>query len=146
MNTYPVKPHQGIGPVRLGMTRTESQQAMGRKPDSFQKGPEGTPLTDAYFEAAFQVFFDDRDVVEYIELSGPSPEFAALYRGKDVHRTVAREVAELMSKDGAYDPDDPELGWSYLFPSLELSLWRPGADDPFFATIGIGREGYFSQA
>lgn len=145
MEHFEIKPLVGIGPVRLGMTREESRRAMGRTPDSFQKSPTDPPTTDAYFESAFQVFFDEHDRVEYIELSGPAAPFAALYRGKDVHRASGKDVVALVSKDGAYDPDDPELGSAYLFPSLELSLWRPEADEPFFATVGIGRRGYFSQ-
>lgn len=45
-----------------------------------------------------------------------------------------------------HDDDDPELGFSYIFPSLELAFWRPGDDDdeePHFATVGIGVRGYF---
>jgi hypothetical protein len=144
MTPYPVLPLIGIGPVRLEMTREDARRAMGRPPDPVQKSADGA-LTDAYFDSAFQVFFDNRDRVEYIEVSGPGQDVAALYLGMDVHRTGAADLVKRIVKDAPYDPDDPELGWSYLFPSLELSLWRPTAEEPFFATIGIGRHGYFSQ-
>jgi hypothetical protein len=146
MTPYAVLPLIGIGPVRLKMTREESRRAMGRPPDPVQKSSADGALTDAYFDSAFQVFFDDRDLVEYIEVSGPGPDIAALYLGKDAHRTEAAELVKRIVANAPYDPDDPELGWSYLFPSLELSLWRPTAEEPYFATIGIGRHGYFSQA
>ena len=52
-----------------------------------------------------------------------------------------------------YDANDPELGYSYVFPGLQLSLWRPvipdaeqNADDTTgrrFEAVGVGGEGYF---
>jgi hypothetical protein len=146
MTPYAVLPLIGIGPVRLEMTREESRRAMGRPPEPLRESTEDAELTDAYFDAAFQVFFDDRDRVEYIEVSGPGPDIAALVLGKDAHRTEAAELVKRIVKEAAYDPEDPELGVSYLFPTLELSLWRPNAEEPCFATIGIARHGYFSQA
>ena len=48
--------------------------------------------------------------------------------------------------------EDPEVGYSYIFPSLELSVWRPplpnNTSDPdgrCFRTIGVGRKGYYSE-
>src|SRR3982750_2151192 len=119
MTPYAVLPLIGIGPVRLEMTRVESRRAMGRPPEPSRESSADGARTDASLEAAFQVFFDDRDRVEYIEVSGPGPDVAALYLGMDVHRTEAAELVKRIVKDAAYDPDDPELGWSYLFPSLE---------------------------
>ena len=73
------------------------------------------------------------------------------YRGTDVFAQPAARLVELVAQDGPYDPDDPELGYSYIFPHLELALWRPvlpeGEEDPegrYFSTIGVGRPGYFS--
>jgi len=152
MIEYMVKPMVGIGPVLLGMTRPESRHAMGQEPESFKKSPDACCLTDAYHDGAFQVFFDGQDKVEYIELSGPSPGFAALYKGIDVHRSKATEVVALISKDSSFDQDDPELGYSYIFHSLQLSLWRPvvpeddqDQEGQFFATIGVGKHGYYCK-
>ncbi len=129
---YVVRPLVGIGPFLLGMSR-----------DKAQRIPR---------DAALQIFFDDQDQIEYLEASGPTSTMAALYKGVDVHRTPATEVVSLISKDAAFDPDDPEHGYSYIFPSLELSVWRPtvpnNSQDPdgrCFRTIGVGRKGYYSQ-
>jgi hypothetical protein len=143
MIRYEVLPHVGIGPVRLNMTRAESRAAMKRVPDTFRKG-DSARLTDAYHASAFQVFFDEDDRVEYIELS-VSEEFQALYKAVDVHMAATKNVVAWISKDSAYDPEDPELGHSYVFPSLDLAVWRSTDQDRRFATIGVGRKGYFSS-
>jgi hypothetical protein len=88
--------------------------------------------------------------VEYIELSSGA-EFRAMYRGMDVFGTRAEDVVDRVATDAPFDSHDQELGYSYIFPDLELSLWRPvlpeSADDPHgrqFCTIGIGVKGYYS--
>jgi len=81
-----------------------------------------------------------------------SPSRKDIYKGMDVHRTKASHVVATISKDAPFDPEDPELEYSYLFPKLELSVWRPAvpenetdAEGKFFATVGVGRKGYYSE-
>ncbi|HYW13183.1 MAG TPA: hypothetical protein VE871_14580 [Longimicrobium sp.] len=145
MTTYDVVPHEGVGPVRLGMTRAESRAAMGLPVQSHGTGRDAR---DLYLDSAFQVFFDDADRVEYIELSHGGP-FIARYESVDVFATDAEPLVELVRQRAAYDENDPELGYSYIFPALQLSVWRsvvPDDDDDEgrrFMTIGVGKPGYF---
>jgi len=111
------------------------------------EGPDG-PLVDAYHSSAFQVFFDGSDRVEFVELSR-SDEIEARYDGVPVLALPAWEAIEYMTTKAPFNPDDPELGFSYEFPSLETAIWRPEDDDEepegrTFMTIGVGRLGYFS--
>jgi hypothetical protein len=150
MRAYVVNPGVGVGPVRLGMHRDEVRAAMGQEPERFLKAGTSRYETDAYHDSAFQVFYEgDEPRVEFIELSGHGG-FVAFYRGKDVFGTEASDLVEFIARDAPVDDRDPEFGYSFVFPSLELSLWRPvlPEDDPdgeFFSTIGVGVEGYFSQ-
>src|SRR5215475_917071 len=120
---YEVIPLEGIGPILLGMSRAESRSAMGIQPDTFRKGVDSPTLTDAYDNQGFHVYFDDDERVEYIEIF-PS-RMSAVYKGVPVFQTKADELVAIITKDSHYDNDDPELGFSYVFPELELSLWRP---------------------
>lgn len=151
MPHYEVIPHQGVGPVLLGMTREESRAAMNVPPHSFRKGRFASTDTDGYLDNAFQVFFDHDDRVEFIELSN-APAITATYKGRDLFALHADDVVRFVARDAPFDPDDPELGYSYIFPDLELALWRSirpeDEHDPegrHFATIGIGKRGYFSN-
>lgn len=147
--SYEVVPFRGVGPVRLGMSRAESRAAMGQQPDEFRKGPKDGPLVDAYHASSFQVFFDATDRVEFIELSR-SQDIEARYEDVPVLALPAAEAIAFMASKAAFNEDDPELGFSYEFPSLELAIWRPDEDEETpegrtFATIAIGRPGYFSE-
>lgn len=158
---YDVLPHEGIGPVRLGMTRAAAREAMERA------GVALTPVQvessrDYYHDAGFQVSYDELGIVEYIELSRGGP-FVVRYRGVDVFTTPADEMVALVAETAPYDPDDSEVGYTYLFPALDLSLWRPvmpedGEDEEdeadqaddydcgrVFSTIGVGRRGYYAS-
>jgi|SRR5215831_7105832 len=148
---FEIIPLEGIRPVRLGMTRKQSRLAMNIPYDSYRKRANSPALTDSYLNNSFQVFFDKNDCVEFIELSRGGP-FEAFYKGINVFETLAEDLVAFISNDAKYDENDRELGYSYTFPSIELSLWRdilPEDDDEegrYFWTIGIGRKGYYSES
>jgi len=153
MPDFTVQPLVGVGPARFGMSRDEVRRAMPEPPRSFRKSPKARHETDAFFQNAFQIFYGgDQPTVEFIELSGGSA-VQAFYGDLDVFATPADEVVAFISREAAFDPDGREIPYSYIFPSLQLSLWRPtipeSADDTdgrYFSTIGVGRKGYYAVA
>jgi hypothetical protein len=150
---FEIVPFAGVGPVRLGMHRGEVSARMGLLPDEFRKTPSAAYTTDAFHDSCFQVFYAGTEpLVEYIELSRHSG-FEAFFDGVDVFALSAVELVERLSRRAAFDVNDPELGYSYVFPEWELALWRPivpendsDADGRFFSTVGIGVRGYFSNS
>ena len=148
--TYEVIPRVGIGPVSLGMTREEVRRVMPGPCESFRKGLNAQHETDAFHKNGFQVFYGgDLPVVEYIELFRESG-FRVVYRGVDVFATPAADVVAHVSDDAPFDAAHWELGFSYIFPDLDLSLWRPvvpespdGPEGREFSTVGIGVAGYY---
>ena len=83
--------------------------------------------------------------------SGESSEFRVHYKGIDVFGVRASDLVALVSADTPYDPSIRELGYAYVFPAIELSLWRsvmPDSDDDqdgqYFEAVGLGVAGYFS--
>ena len=160
--TFSVEPLVGIGPVRLGMSRQETRNALDVPVLSFKKGPSSAPPVDAFLENTFQVFYDKDNRVEFIELSRGGP-FTVLFQGISVFETTADELLEAVSPDADYDKNRPEQGYSFIFPKAELSLWRQSLpedeeDDEqdvdgeeyekpgtYFDTIGVGTSGYYSQ-
>lgn len=151
-NEHEINPHIGVGPVRLGMSCSEARSMIAVPFRSFKKSSTDVSLTDAYFNNCFQLFFDEADVVNYIELSNP---IKALYKGIPVFDSKAEVIIAAISLDAAVEQSVLEPGYSFLFPSLDLSLWRPTIPEPdqaeqdnegrYFMTIGIGRIGYFSR-
>ena len=87
--------------------------------------------------------------VEFIELTN-TDRFEALYNGVDLHKLKATEALEIVLSDDNYDPSDPELGYSYIFKKLQLSLWRSvisenesDSEGQYFEAVGIGGRDYF---
>jgi hypothetical protein len=149
---YEVNPLIGVGGVKLGMSRADVRSIMKAYPRTFRKTSTSKHETDAWHNSGLQVFYGGEvPTVEYIELSRDSG-IVALYRGIDVFNTEASRLIKKISEDDTYDASDPERGYSYLFPKLEMSLWRPikpksleDEEGKYFSTIGVGVAGYYSQ-
>lgn len=140
-------PLNGISSLRLGANREAVLAMLGKPTASFHKTPDTRYLTDAWFESGLQVFYEgDEPTVAFIELSNNQNLNVVLF-GVPVFTTPVPILISEVSRRAGYDQHDPELGLSYIFPSLELAFWRPDDDDndePYFATVGIGVIGYFS--
>jgi hypothetical protein len=146
METYEAIPHKGVDPVLLGMTRAAVRLALGDRFTSFHKTQSSAHPTDAWHAGAFQVFYGGAaPTVEYIELSRDA-DFSVLIMGRSAFDTLAAELVSLIETVTVSAKSDPEHGSSYIFPELDLSLWRPSLADQRFATIGIGRSGYYGIA
>ena len=130
MQIYDVSPGVGIGPVKLGASPDDVRAVMGSVPRRFMKTPKSEHATEAWH--TLHVYYrGSPPTVEFIEL-GKSSEFRVRYKGVDVFGTRASDLIALVSADTPYDPRDRELGYSYVFPAIELSLWRsvvPESDD-----------------
>lgn len=149
MKSIEVIPLVGAGSVRLGMSRLEVHKALGQPVCSFMKVPTSLHPTDAWHSNGFQVFYAGIEpAVEFIELSAGCG-FEATCFNHSIFATPAATLVQRFTTHAAFDAADAELGCSYVFPSLELALWRPTEVEPegqFFSSIGIGVRGYFAGA
>ncbi len=144
MQEFQILPHKGVGPIRLGMSRREVHEVFG-EPQFSHNNREG-------FLDGFMVDFTQDEKVEFIELA-KSQQFRAIFEDKCLHEILADEAVAHVSRFGTYDQNHWELGYSYLFVDLQLSLWRgtmpeedQSPDDPdgrFFEAVGIAEQGYF---
>jgi hypothetical protein len=143
MQTMVVEPRVGVGPIALGSSRVEVLRALVYAQCSFLKVPSSQWPTDSWFSGALQVFYSGEPPrVEFIELSRGS-ELEALVLGNAVFSIPAREVLSRIPQGTQVLAE--EEGSSYVVPELELSFWREGCDDEYFASVGIGMPGYFSR-
>jgi len=144
---FEIEPGIGIGPVKFGMHQVKVRQIMGQPDWQRDDNNDG-------FLSGFRVDYDLNNQVEFIELSN-SDEYEAYFKGVCLHKVLASEAIEYVSKWDSYYKDDPELGYSYIFLNLQLSLWRgtlPEAKQPdenvdgkYFEAIGLGTTGYFDK-
>jgi hypothetical protein len=86
---------------------------------------------------------------------GESENFRATLDGECLHELNADSAVAHVERVAPLDHDAPEPGYTYVFPTLQLSLWRsvvPDAsqdvDDPTgrtFEAVGVGPKGYFNK-
>ena len=148
---FDITPLVGVGPVLLGVRRADVRNVMSEPLREFFKGTGARHATDAFHNSAFQVHYSgDLPIVEFIELCRGG-EIEACFDGIDLFALDATTVVARVTEQHAFDERDPELGYAYVFPDLELALWRPHIPDDesddgrFFSTVGIGRRGYFTK-
>jgi hypothetical protein len=138
----------GIGPIKFGQTRSEVQAILADlgQPEAALRPPN----TDCFFQNAFQVSYDEDGRVAFIE-AAPSSAFRVQFHSSSLHEMPADDAVRLVSQFAEYDRNDPDKGYSYIFPALQLSLWRPvlPSADPddtegrHFEAVGAGKAGYF---
>ncbi len=141
MQKFEIVPNVGVGPIKLGMSRVEVEAFFGK--------PEFDSDDRIGFMSGFLVDFDASGNVEFIELAN-STKFEAMYKGTNLHSVKAEEAVAVVEKDDVYDTSDPEVGHSYIFKTLQLSLWRgtvpedsSDTDGQYFEAVGIASRGYF---
>ncbi len=130
-----VRPGRGIGPIELGTTAEELVALLG--PPRLVRGQR------TWFEDGVSVGFGDDGRTRFIELSR-SESAAVLFAGLDVHRDPAERVVELARSLGTLDEHHPGLGHMYVFPDIQLALWRPTAEG-CFQTVAVASDGYFAS-
>jgi hypothetical protein len=147
VSTFDIRPNEGVGPIALGMLRDEVHTALGSPEGPPRGGREG-------FLGGFFVDFDTNGRVEFIELARSS-RFRAIFHGTCLHEVPADEAVRIVGEYDQCDITNPELGYSYIFLRLQLSLWRgtrPGpnqaandSDGGYFEAVGVGADGYFQK-
>jgi hypothetical protein len=145
MKTFDINRKIGVGPIRLGMTRDEVRQHLGQ--------PDGDDDEREWYLDDMAIDFDSSGKVIFIELA-ESDNYKATLNGKCLHDLPASDAVAHVTAIAPYNENDPELGYTYVFPDLQLSLWRPvipddeqDADDPNgrrFESVGVGGDGYFA--
>ncbi len=161
--------HTGARNVKLGMTQEEIQTILGEPLYKSGKsimdyGDFSLPVSAkiGYFENELQITFDNDNKAEFIEFSGKDAQHTEVYIGEiDVFKVPAsrllKEITDLTGVE--FDREEDEIPYSYVFPSLDLAVWRgiipeldeeneeiPETDEgKYFWTIGIGIKGYYNR-
>jgi hypothetical protein len=148
MQTLDIQPTVGVGPIRFGMTRAEVRKHLG-PPDEDEDDDREWYLEDLAID------FDASGKVAFIEIA-ESENYRAILNGECLHELDANTAVAHVEKIAPYDRDAPEPGYTYIFPLIHLSLWRPvvpdetqDPDDPTgrcFEAVGVGPTGYFTPA
>lgn len=142
---YVIEPLEGAGPLKLGMSRDAVQDALNEAPREDTNDDDDDGSRESFYDGALQIAYDAEDRVASIELSAGG-ELRALYRDIDLFDVPTTKAVAALEKDGPFDPDAPEMPFTFVFPALELALERSDeADDATFERLTMGAEGFYSQ-
>jgi hypothetical protein len=166
---FDLTPHTGAGDIKLGMSRNAIRNILGAPESTTEKSvlkfediAIPTPAKDGYFENELQITFDDNGVADFIEFYGRGAEHTTVYlNGLDIFHIPAPDLIKAISETtkAAFDKDEEEIPYTYVFPDIDLAVWRqvtpeqdenkhqiPESDDgKYFWTIGIGVKGYYKK-
>ncbi|GLX48720.1 hypothetical protein Shyhy01_16700 [Streptomyces hygroscopicus subsp. hygroscopicus] len=149
---FDLAPPNGVGPLRIGMTRESANAALDSLRDLSAVSESDRPGQQVFRPSGLMISIHCiRDVLEAIEIGRPSTETdRVVFRGLDVFAIPARELVQRMGEYTSIeaDPDDPA---SFVASDLLLSFWRPFAadDEPdeeqgyYFSSVLLARPGYY---
>ncbi|MBN2587390.1 MAG: hypothetical protein JXA64_07405 [Candidatus Fermentibacteraceae bacterium] len=147
MKEFKVRPHESIGPARLGMTREDIRAALGI-PSHIEaahvKWGIRFPDKDCFYDNAFQVSYGGRMKAEFIEVSS-RPDYTVTFDGVPVHGSPPETVVAAIRKHAEPDKADPEYPMNIFFPRLDLSLYREHSEEGRFDAISISTREYGKQ-
>lgn len=142
---FEIEPLVGVRPVLLGMSRAEVMLKAAPLEKEFFKTKQSQYKTSIFYNQSFHVYYSgDSPTVEFIELMN----YAGLkvrFKGLSIFETPAEQLIKTISAITPFKADDPGTPESYIFPAIQLSLWKPLDTDLVFRTVGIGRQGCYDK-
>jgi len=146
MPNFTIMPKRGVGPVLLGMTRSEVRNSLVACSDLDQ---ECGPMIDYAFANSLQIEYDSDGYARFIGVgygNGCGCDYE--FHGKHIGDYSARELFHLLAKlDGGehtYNAD------TYFFPTLLMNVWeadvqydsRGGETNPVYGQVGVSRNNH----
>jgi hypothetical protein len=140
MENILIEPGVGVGTIKLGMSREEVDLCIQAYTNAHQK----LYYDNEYFHYAFKIEYDQNERASFIEVaSHVKEEFNCLVNGIDVFNTKAEELVKAFDKISPYERDHADLGWTYFYPKLGITLWRsrvfiePDIDEEWFKEMSL---------
>jgi|GEM_PF-805367 len=129
MNRLMIEPGQGIGHIQLGMTKAEVEEWLQYYTEQYEiayvKNPKYYQVEGA-IRSCFTIEYDVAGKVTFIQIASELKEvLQCVFMDFDVFRTKAEDLVAQIDKLTPYARDHWELGFTYDFPALGLSFWRP---------------------
>ncbi|MDA1016440.1 MAG: hypothetical protein O3A00_18525 [Planctomycetota bacterium] len=150
---YVVRPNEGIGPIRFGLSRDEGATAMGRFRPKSEKN--SYRLTADHFHGwAFQVIYlgrqktvhalfacDSGDVFGRTELR---PRYLTA-KGSNLFGRGPNQILKRIAKDAECDPFVPGQPGAYCSLELGLVLYYADFADSRFSSLLLATPEYLSK-
>lgn len=141
MVTYEIKPHTNVGPIHLGMKKSEVRNMLTEIPDSFNKTPDSDHKVDLFEKSGFQVHYNGQpETVEFIEIFEVKAIDFKLFDLNLFKENASSIIKTMSSKTPVVEIEN---GCSFLLSNLDISFWRISQSDQKFESVGVGHKGYY---
>lgn len=147
---FELRPHDGAGPVRFGMTYDEVVGLLGIPDQALTGLWKSDAKRGGWHKGGVAIHFNP--TLSFVEFSRDAG-FVVKLPGIDVDlfRTPAERVVEAITRSGhSASSRGPKAGHTYVFKDLQLGLWRQvvpaDEQDPegrYFDTVALGANGYY---
>jgi hypothetical protein len=122
---YTIYPYEGVGPVRLGMTRQEIRGILGKPEKTFQKFPDKPPADKYWNKLHLIIHFKESDICDGIQIFPPAqPTF------QGVNLLIDEPYSQI--KDW-WEQQDPNIEFNDVglkAHSHGIALYAPYLDEP----------------
>lgn len=120
----------GTDEINLGSKITEVERILGK--------PSSTDRNNYYYDdIEVRMDFDRKNKLEFIEfIEGPfSDKIELSIYGVNPFSTPAKELIEILLKNGNNNIDDSEAEYAYTFPNISVGVWRDLTEEVVNNTI-----------
>lgn len=134
-----IKPFEGIGDIRFGMTREEVRQTIGLEFKSFSRSPQSVPC-DYFSTIGTFCYYDSSGLLEAVELAPPAQPDLDGYMMLELDFSEARRL--LSERDPGLEAESDSL----IAHQIGISVYAPLAKDDPAAPIEsalVFRRGYY---
>lgn len=134
-----IKPNQSIGPVSLGMHRSD----VARHLSGISSDCRNTLHRDVFAKGKVVIDYDTNDEVIAICINRDpfNPKLEPEIFGFNPLQQQAHKTIMRMSLKGSYDNEDPQLGMSYIYPNLGIYFWRDATPETLQKELQSQRAG-----
>lgn len=153
MEQWLVQPHIGVGPFRLDMSRQEFDRVFAEPPREISSRNPDRPKRLIFGRWGVHVTLNRDEQAEEIGM-GPESEVAFVFDGVDLLRSPANRALAAVRARAPYNTSHPEVGSLFIFPKLDMTLWRgytptgPNDRTPeglHFRAATIARKGVYAR-
>jgi len=131
MQSWEIRPFDGVGPLNFGTPRSRVREALGSRFHTFRKSAKSQSETDAYGDLGLHLYYDAADQLKFIETF---PSCALRWGNLWLFRADLRTTIGEMQASGQPAITDPS---GCYFEGLGVAIYSPY--DGRIESVGVFR-------
>jgi hypothetical protein len=136
MTDWEITPFKGLGVLRFGMSRQEISILLNQTPQRFKKSFLAPNETDSYDTLGFHLYYDNNDLLEFIEAFNPC---GVIFRGNRFLNLELSQAITIMENLGFTPILDSE---GCDFKDVGFGLYAPLGT---VEGVSIYQKGYYDE-